>query len=279
MTNSLNPVGNTTSSVRKENDLTKTQSRNTALANQLSSLSPQLTSLETQISTLTTNLQAETQRRISAENAAEEAENSARRMEAANVTSTEKTAEEKKWREEREELYERLAFVEGEAEDWKRELEVEREHFREELEEVRGDLMVANEKLSRMNDVGEMNGSAAEEKKQSSEVYKEEHATSDKDQEYIKTLEEELELVTEQLIEAETKLSRTQADLEEALSAVTADNGAEAGIKQLENIAQLEEHVKALEKESSGLRDDLKEVKTELKLVLEGRLTNIVLFY
>ena len=273
MTNSLNPVGNTTSFVRKENDLTKTQSRNTALANQLSSLSPQLTSLETQISTLTTNLQAETQRRISAENAAEEAENSARRMEAANVTSTEKTAEEKKWREEREELYERLAFVEGEAEDWKRELEVEREHFREELEEVRGDLMVANEKLSRMNDVGEMNGSAAEEKKHSTEVYKEEHATSDKDQEYIKTLEEELELVTEQLIEAETKLSRTQADLEEALSAVTADNGAEAGIKQLENIAQLEEHVKALEKESSGLRNDLKEVKTELKLVLEGRST------
>ena len=88
--------------------MTKTQSRNTALANQLSSLSPQLTLLETQISTLTTKLQAETQRRISAENAAEEAENTARRMEAANVSSTEKTAEEKKWREEREELYERL---------------------------------------------------------------------------------------------------------------------------------------------------------------------------
>jgi len=252
-----------------QNDLTKTQSRNTALANQLSSLSPQLTLLETQISTLTTKLQAETQRRISAENAAEEAENTARRMEAANVSSTEKTAEEKKWREEREELYERLAFKEGEAEDWQRQLEMEREHFREELEEVKGDLTVANEKLSRVNDTGEMNGSAVEETKQSAEVTKEENVASDKDQEYIKTLEEELELVTEQLIEAETKLSRTQADLEEALSAATADNGAEADTKHLEKIVQLEENVEALEKETSSLRDDLKDAKTELKLVLE----------
>ena len=157
---------------------------------------------------------------------------------------------------------------------------MEREHFREELEEVKGDLMVANEKLSRVNDTGEMNGNAVEETKQSSaEVIKEENVASDKDQEYIKTLEEELELVTEQLIEAETKLSRTQADLEEALSAVTADNGAEADTKHLEKIVQLEENVEALEKETSSLRDDLKDAKTELKLVLEGMSTKNVSFH
>ena len=156
---------------------------------------------------------------------------------------------------------------------------MEREHFREELEEVKGDLMVANEKLSRVNDTGEMNGSAVEETKQSAEVIKEENVASDKDQEYIKTLEEELELVTEQLIEAETKLSRTQADLEEALSAATADNGAEADTKHLEKIVQLEENVEDLEKETSSLRDDLKDAKAELKLALEGMSTKNVAFY
>jgi chromosome segregation ATPase len=103
-----------------EDDLTKAQSRNSALASQLSSLSPQLTSLETQLSTITTQLSHETQKRVAAENAAEEAEEAARRVEAANASAgTNKSDEGKKWKEEREDLLERLAFVEGEVEDYK----------------------------------------------------------------------------------------------------------------------------------------------------------------
>lgn len=271
-----------------EDDLSKAQSRNTALANQLSSISPQLTSLETKVSTLTTQLQTETQRRISAENAAEEAENAARRIEATAASTTEKSSEEKKWREEREDLYERLAFVEGEAEDWKRELEIERERFREEMEEVRGDLMVANEKLSKFQ-AGEIesNGNKGDvlegideddilegidedepvpESVQQQQVGQ---GSSEKDQEYIKTLEDELELVTEQLIEAETKLSRTQSELEEALAAASTHGTSDAN--QSERISELEEQIKLLENESSELRDELKRVKEELELVLEGK--------
>ena len=249
-----------------------------ALANQLASISPQLTSLETQISTLTTQLQNEVQRRISAENAAEEAESTARRMEATAITSHEKTAEEKKWREEKEELYERLAFVEGEAEDWKRELEVERERFREELEEVRGDLIVANERLTKVKDEEDYNGTVSavtnEEMSKEHQLQADERtaeqSTSEKDQEYIKTLEDELELVTEQLIEAETKLSRAQADLEEALAIANDIESGTGDTNQTERISELEDHVKALEGESSVLREELKRVKEELELLMQG---------
>jgi chromosome segregation ATPase len=260
--------------------LSKAQSRNTALASQLSSLSPQLTSLETQLSNLTTQLQTETQRRIAAENLAEEAETSARRIEAAAVSNNDKSWDDKKWKEEREELYERLAFVEGEAEDWKRELEIERERFREEMEEVRGDLMVTREKLNNFQsgDI-ECNGTVKDDflegiDEEQSQPHEDDQGCSEKDKEYIKTLEDELELVTEQLIEAETKLSTTQAYLEEALAAINTESGA-TNANQSEKVVELEDQIKALEEERVCLRDEIKRLKEELELVLEGKSSTI----
>ncbi|KAL3787803.1 hypothetical protein HJC23_003552 [Cyclotella cryptica] len=250
-----------------QNDLSKAQSRNSALASQLSSLSPQLTALEAQLSNLTTQLHNETQRRIAAENAAEEAENASRRLAASatNNAASGKSEEEKKWKEEREELLERLAFVEGECEEWKRELEEERERWRGEMEEVQGDLMVCRERLKERQE-GADEGSEGQqqqlEQPQTAAVtdsaeQQEVSPVTDKQEEYIKTLEDELELVTEQLIEAETKLSRTQAELEEALAAINAPNDGVA-VSSQERISELEERVRSLEEERLVLKEELR---------------------
>lgn len=207
----------------------------------------------------------------------------ARRLESStanNNISKDKKEEELKWKEEREDLYERLAFVEEEAEDWKRELEVERERWREELEEVRGDLMVERSKTAVLNGgdgAADVNrGTSAADEVEDAIIAKgeetqqeEEHQgeSSSKDQEYIKTLEDELELVTEQLIEAETKLSRAQAELEEAAAAVNVES---ADLNNSELVAELEKRVTELETESESLREELKKVKEELELALEG---------
>ncbi|KAL7518502.1 hypothetical protein ACHAWX_003323 [Stephanocyclus meneghinianus] len=260
-----------------QNDLSKAQSRNTALAAQLSSLSPQLTALEAQLSNLTTQLNNETQRRIAAENAAEEAENTSRRLAAAatNNAANGKSEEEKRWKEEREELLERLAFVEGECEEWKRELEEERERWRGEMEEVRGDLMVCRERLNDRQD-GTSEGSEGKQQMEQqqptaaakSAEQQELSSATEKQEEYIKTLEDELELVTEQLIDAETKLSRTQAELEEALAAINSQDDSVANSSQT-RISQLEDRIRGLEEESLVLKEELRRIKEELELVTE----------
>jgi predicted nuclease with TOPRIM domain len=148
----------------------------------------------------------------------------------------------RKLKEENEDLCERLAFVEGEADDYRNELNTERERHREEIEELRGDVNVLTTKLSQREEELELlkvdMSNVEEEKKGGEEGDDDAYAhigdvrgggddeifdstpapSSDERDEYIKTLEEELELVTEQLIEAETKLSRTQVELDEALA-------------------------------------------------------------
>lgn len=98
-----------------------------------------------------------------------------------------------------------------------------------------------------------------------------------------RTLEDELELVTEQLIEAETKLSQTQAQLEEALLEAEETNKALGNansvasaavdpdaIKQhTEKIAELESTIQLLQQENSSLAEESKRLKEELELVLE----------
>jgi len=292
--------------------VTKANSRNTALANQLANIQPQLNSLETKLSTITTQLSNETQRRISAEMKSEEAENKLRESEG--TLASVRSSEVRKLKEENEELYERLAFVEGEAEDYRNELNTEREQHREAMEEVKGDVNMLRMKLKEreeelelikvdMSATGEDNGKDEKQTEQEGDegkdVIKQESTspppttedsekTSDEREEYIRTLEDELELVTEQLIEAETKLSQTQAELEEVLveseemakkaedengvangtsnnSAVDVDNIKEHSDK----IIELESSIKLLQEENATLLDESKRLKEELELVLE----------
>ena len=237
----------TTGARTSENDLTKAESYNAALSAQLANTQPQMNSLETRVSALSSQLSSESTRRVSAETRSEEAE--CRLRESEGALAAVRSSEVRKLREENEDLCERLAFVEGEAEDYRNELNAERDRHREEVEELGGDVHALATKLRQREEeldslradagsyignisVGEVGGrgggdedvddifdatltpSASVDALRGAEPSS---ATRDELEEYIKTLEEELELVTEQLIEAETRLSRTQAELEEAL--------------------------------------------------------------
>ena len=311
----------TTGARTSENDLTKAESYNAALSAQLANTQPQMNSLETRVSALSSQLSSESTRRVSAETKSEEAE--CRLRESEGALAAVRSSEVRKLREENEDLCERLAFVEGEAEDYRNELNAERDRHREEVEELGGDVHALATKLRQREEeldslradagsyignisVGEVGGrgggdddvddifdatltpSASVEALRGAETSS---ATRDEREEYIKTLEEELELVTEQLIEAETRLSRTQAELEEALveaeqqsheppedsgmvmngSSATVGDAAdsETNTRLSEKIDELESSLKRIEEENVYLREESKRLREELDLVLE----------
>ena len=311
----------TTGARTSENDLTKAESYNAALSAQLANTQPQMNSLETRVSALSSQLSSESTRRVSAETKSDEAE--CRLRESEGALAAVRSSEVRKLREENEDLCERLAFVEGEAEDYRNELNAERDRHREEVEELGGDVHALATKLRQREEeldslradagsyignisVGEVGGrgggdedvddifdatltpSASVEALRGAEPSS---ATRDEREEYIKTLEEELELVTEQLIEAETRLSRTQAELEEALveaeqqsheppedsgmvmngSSATVGDAAdsETYTRLSEKIDELESSLKRIEEENVYLREESKRLREELDLVLE----------
>ena len=311
----------TTGARTSENDLTKAESYNAALSAQLANTQPQMNSLETRVSALSSQLSSESTRRVLAETRSEEAE--CRLRESEGALAAVRSSEVRKLREENEDLCERLAFVEGEAEDYRNELNAERDRHREEVEELGGDVHALATKLRQREEeldslradagsyignisVGEVGGrgggdddvddifdatltpSASVEALRGAEPSS---ATRDEREEYIKTLEEELELVTEQLIEAETRLSRTQAELEEALveaeqqsheppedsgmvmngSSATVGDAAdsETNTRLSEKIDELESSLKRIEEENVYLREESKRLREQLDLVLE----------
>jgi len=299
-----------------EDEVAKANSRNTALANQLANIQPQLNSLETKLSTITTQLSNETQRRITAEMKSEEAENKLRESEG--TLASVRSSEVRKLKEENEELCERLAFVEGEAEDYRNELNTEREQHREAMEEVKGDVNMLRMKLKEREEELElikvdMSTTTGEDDDKQTEqegdgdddegkhvetgestppaptTEESEKTTRDEREEYIRTLEDELELVTEQLIEAENKLSQTQAELEEVLveseemakkaeeengvAANGTSNNSDVDVdntnEHSDKITELESSIKLLQEENAALMDESKRLKEELELVLE----------
>jgi chromosome segregation ATPase len=128
-----------------ENDLTKAESYNAALSAQLANTQPQLNSLEARVSALSSQLSSESTRRVAAETKSEEAESRLRESEGA--LAAVRSSEVRTLREENEDLCERLAFVEGEAEDYRNELNAERDRHREEVEELGGDVHALATKL------------------------------------------------------------------------------------------------------------------------------------
>ena len=237
----------------------------------------------------------------------EEAENKLRESEG--TLAAVRSSEVRKLKEENEDLCERLAFVDGEAEDYRNELNTEREQHREVLEELKGDVNVLkarlqerDNELKQLKSTQETAGLAADKESTeeddiesildgqkvdaaplpTAETEPTTGTTSDEREEYVKTLEDELELVTEQLIEAETKLSQTQAELEEALvEAEEANkkledansNGSSAAenvaAEQSGQITELESSIKLLEEENAALQEEAKQLKEELELALE----------
>ena len=302
---------------RCQSDLAKVESCNTALATQLSNIQPQLNSLESKVSTLTSQVASESQKRISAEMKSEEYENKLRESEG--TISALRSSEMRKLKQDNEELYERLAYVEGEAEDYRNELNTERERHRNEMEELQSDMAMLRNMLKKREEELELlettdigNVIVGGEGRQGNndddnDIFDEETAPpttatiattasgSDptakeaEQEEYIRTLEDELELVTEQLIEAETKLSRTQSELEDALALVDehretekaldrhgvmngeqpTSHSSEMTLTYTNKISELESTIQQLHDEHATLHAESKRLKDELDLALE----------
>ena len=103
-------------------------------------------------------------------------------------------------REECDAVHEELAFKESELEETRLELEIEKEKHRVELEDA----------LENAGSDADDKGETKEEADEDADLY------PTVDDAYVKKLEDELELVTEQLIETEARLSQTEEKLTEA---------------------------------------------------------------
>lgn len=248
-----------------EEKLAESTAANAALSSQLENISPQLTQLETALTESRHKLKKEQQVRRTAEQAQDEAEVRLREMEQS-VAQV---------REECDVVHEELAFKENELEETRWELEVEKQQLENELAAVRLSLAAAEKAASvavKSTDLAESRNTAA----LADEVTEQatgSQATADSvpsvDDGYVKKLEEELELVTEQLIETEKRLSETELQLE----SLQTDNVAlqEQGRSEQDDdlIRQMQSEVADHMDVEQRLRDELEIVKEELTLTKE----------
>jgi len=263
-----------------QDDLSKSESRNAVLSDQLKNVAPQLNSMESKLSQVNSQLQTERRLRIAAENTSEDNETKVRYLEGS--LQSVRSSELKKVKEENEELCERLAFVEGEVEDYRNELNTVRERHRCEIEEMRGDMDVMKQKMNAQETAtsdSDANSCVSEHRDADDGKTPDpptpangdtvEKATSDEQDEYIKTLEAELEIVTEQLIETEKKLSQTEQELEEALEEAAflpnVANGSTETDSSHHKVEELECEIKKLKEENGQLRL----LRGELELAIE----------
>lgn len=231
---------------KMQEKLADSSAANAALSAQLENIAPQLAALEKALSESRSKLKEEQKLRRQAEQAQDELEAKFREAEGGLIAV----------KEECDAVHEELAFKESELEETRLELEIERERHRVELEDALAGAPPPSESAK------------------TDEATKGESTVDDK---YVKKLEDELELVTEQLIETESRLSQTEEKLSN-LEAKTSDNdmdrllsdvGAVDSEKDKELIRVLqEENAQRLEEEHK-LREELELTKEELSLTQE----------
>jgi DNA repair exonuclease SbcCD ATPase subunit len=252
-----------------EEKLAESSAANAALSMQLENIAPQLTSLENSLTDSRRQWKEEQRLRRHAEQAQEMAEARLREVEGS-VQQLQR---------ENDALHEELAFKESEIEENKLEMEIEKEQLREELEEIRGDLIAKARQLqnSQQNNNGNASSSAGGPEDDS---FPADPAEADSngygDDAYAKKLEEELELVTEQLIETEKRLTTTEDKLRASETLVAR---LEAKQQQFDDVTNHEsrreaELMKALQKENADhlevrhkLTEELELAKEKLKLL------------
>mmetsp|Transcript_126716 Transcript_126716/g.354767 ORF Transcript_126716/g.354767 Transcript_126716/m.354767 type:complete len:1359 (-) Transcript_126716:20-4096(-) len=235
---------------KMQEKLADSSAANAALSAQLENIAPQLAALEKALSESRSKLKEEQKLRRQAEQAQDELEARYREAEGGLIAV----------REECDAVHEELAFKESELEETRLELEIERERHRVELEDAMAgaptpSATVKTDDATARGEVG----------------------TSSVDDAYVKKLEDELELVTEQLIETEARLSQTEEKLSN-LESKTSDNDMDRLLsdvdavdsekdKELIRVLQ-EENAQRLEEEHK-LREELELTKEELTLTQE----------
>ncbi|KAG7361683.1 kinesin motor domain containing protein [Nitzschia inconspicua] len=243
---------------KMQEKLADSSAANAALSAQLENIAPQLAALEKALSESRAKLKEEQKLRRQAEQAQDELEAKYREAEGSLAAL----------RDETDAVHEELAFKESELEETRLELEIERERHRVELEDARADAALGQ---AFDND----NGDKASTSKTDQGTDK--SSSSGVDEAYVKKLEDELELVTEQLIETEARLSQTEEKLAIAeaskSSSAQAERLVEEGIKASQRDQELihvlqEENATRLEEEHR-LREELELTKEELALTQE----------
>jgi kinesin family protein C2/C3 len=224
------------------------------LSAQLENIAPQLAALEKALSESRNKLKEEQKHRRQAEQAQDELEAKFREAEGSLLGV----------REECDAVHEELAFKESELEETRLELEIEREKHRVELEDVKADA-----DINAAVDGSEKTEEAPTEAKEPDE---DADLFPTVDDAYVKKLEDELELVTEQLIETEARLSQTEeklVDAEEKSKVVTEDSPKETSEEDQKLIKQLQEENAEKSDDGNKLREELELTKEELSLTQE----------
>mmetsp|Transcript_19674 Transcript_19674/g.42771 ORF Transcript_19674/g.42771 Transcript_19674/m.42771 type:complete len:1345 (-) Transcript_19674:2407-6441(-) len=239
---------------KMQEKLADSSAANAALSGQLENIAPQLASLEKALSDSRAKLKVEQKLRRQAEQDQDELE-AKYREEEGNLMSI---------RDECDAVHEELAFKESELEETRLELEIERERHAVELEDARAESAIEN-----------TFDATAEGKEKSAPTAA--APSSDVDEAYVKKLEDELELVTEQLIDTEAILSQTEEKLNNSEAAKVTSTEVEKllaeGLKASEKDKKLvqvlqEENATRLEEEHK-LREELELTKEELLLTQE----------
>lgn len=235
---------------KMQEKLADSSAANAALSAQLENIAPQLAALEKALSESRNKLKEEQKLRRQAEQAQDELEAKFREAEGSLLAV----------REECDAVHEELAFKESELEETRLELEIEKEKHRVELED-------AMENAGTGGDEGDKD-EAKEEPDEDADLF------PTVDDAYVKKLEDELELVTEQLIETEARLSQTEEKLAEAEEKEKTKADEEAGTAETSEedkntIKSLQEEVNEKSESETKLREELELTKEELSLTQE----------
>ena len=237
-----------------EDKLAESSAANSALSAQLENISPQLASLEKSHADLRAKLQMEQTLRRQAEMSQDEAEAKCRELEGTILAL----------RDDCDAAHEELAFKDSELEETRLELEVERERYRVEMEELRSDLSVQRSQNGTIerDDSLAMNGDG--------EPSLEDEVNS-QDKDYVKRLEDELEMVTEQLIDTEQKLTKTEHMLEEerAKHASLAASNTKNDHVDESILLELKAENEALKEYEHKLKEEMELLHEELALTQE----------
>ena len=245
-----------------EEKLAESSAANAALSMQLENIAPQLTSLENSLTDSRRQWKEEQRMRRHAEQSQEMAEARLREVEGS-VSEL---------RRENDALHEELAFKESEIEENKLEMEIEKEQLREELEEIRGDLIA---KAKQLQNTQQKNGNSSMSAGPEDDSFRTDPNEGDSthfgDDAYSKKLEEELELVTEQLIETEKRLTTTEDKLRASETLVARleskqqqhDDASESETKKNSDL------IKVLQQENADHLESRHKMKEELELARE----------
>lgn len=238
---------------KMQSKLAESSSANAALSSQLESMAPQLAQLESALTQTKMQLETSQAQLRHAENKAEECECRLREAEASLVSI----------REDADAAHEELAFKESELEEALLELEVERERFRVELQDLQLDAQRQQQQQQQQQQDAQPNGHTTKTITVDTNAVLLAQEKEDEDNEYVKRLEDELELVTEQLIDTEQRLT-TAEELIVVLKQASLDNDSAQLVAK-----QQGDELEKFKEDYMSTKDILLKTKEELELAQE----------